>query len=1301
MDSKPSNSSKTCLNCRKRKVKCDRIKPVCLKCINFNCAMSCVYNNKTKDTNINVNLPKKKRGRPPKKAVDSSENINLVKTPLIKLSNNNTIYLNDMDNLSNQEKIANNSTNYIPPIMNNLQQNIYKRRYSKTLLEEERDSLKHYHNSLKQQLLNSDDSKSDTLNQILNIQKDKPGQISSKFADLSIFVQKNLNKQKLLKELSVLKKNLNNMESLIDGSINQEQMALNELESKFDRFNPREFDTFGDEEDDTNYRIYNNISKMSFYDGYEQVSVFNARLNFTAPLSAYVVLKKDNFGKVLNLMVENTLDDYAKSFDNKKSHQKYDALRVQDSNSVPSLINTVNNSKRKTQDEEVSNKKMKIETKTNNEEADEEEANAIFNNKFLENEGLDEMKTIIHQGKPIDSNKDSSNQKFSTSNLRSEIKPQQKNKSLDPEYLGVTAKSQVSKNPTDDIAFWTSLNKVLENIDNTDSSAKPSNQILRDINYKNRVPESLFGMQPSLEHEVILQIQDILPPGKIIGIHCKNFFKIPIHGLYPIINEDWWMDTMHRLLGFSESQLNSDHQPKVNISRRFDISKLATLLVMMRLSYLSYPDTLQDYTTDEERYVLKHPIGKEFIDLAQRSLNVFKMLRKGILPVLHCFLLLRVYRKYAPEEGDMVDACDSETFTGFLVKISTSIGLNTDVSRSAWVKDESMYVDQWRKCWYSVYFFDFMENCNMGNSSSIDIDSFDTKLPEFKLNPANGTYPSFITDAPLEDIVVNNFQRNFESSLIARDLLNCITNKRLKFSIPSLQIILNNVDGSIKKNFGSSLGEIINMDINILADSVFKLNNFIWFIELKVLLFLSYIHIFIHIEEQITSNFDTITKNDELDEKIELYHFYLKKILDIYVEIEPVLLLCYDSRKIDQIFGRGSKMIVLQACQNLIIRLVPGIQIIAARFLHFKLNFKDILNNKDDEEAKIVDDIVNNLMDKLSHTGGICRLLAKKHFQMWRNSQSSQFIFYLLNQPFEDNLFKKDSNINNIHRNEWQYHNGNSYDKSYPHKFLPQSNFLSNYNTTHLLEVYSTLHHVKWNIFSNHYTENEIKQGIVYRDKQYETSFNKFLKKNATNELGKKSKKKSVIKSNVKTVPDTAKSNDDTNVTPLDEGYQKSEVMTNTPDSAKLTRNSFSEDELGFVDEIDRYWYDNYSSSNKDLFMDGNHQDQVINFNSLDDFFDKSVSQPLPNFNMYPYADTTTNNTNTLQAESNENAATPDTEALKNQVIERLAALIPDENNTSKNVAQPAPNKNPALNENLHKFMFNNGSTNYSDEINF
>ena len=216
----------------------------------------------------------------------------------------------------------------------------------------------------------------------------------------------------------------------------------------------------------------------------------------------------------------------------------------------------------------------------------------------------------------------------------------------------------------------------------------------------------------------------------------------------------------------------------------------------------------------------------------------------------------------------------------------------------------------------------------------------------------------------------------------------------------------------------------------------------------------------------------------------------------------------------------------------------------------------------------------------------------------------------------------------------------------------------------------------------------------MYRDKQYETNFNKFLKKNATNELIKK--KKPAAKNKNKVIPTTKRSVDESNVTPLDEAYQKSDVINTTPDSSKPTNNSLSENELGFVDEIDQYWYDNYSSGNKGLFMDNDGQDQVINFNSLDDFFDKSVPQHINTFGMYPY----TENSGNAPQEGNENVGTPDTEALKNQVIEKLATLIPDENNLLRSMNKTAPN-NQSSNEGLQKFMFNNGSSNYSDEINF
>lgn len=112
--------------------------------------------------------------------------------------------------------------------------------------------------------------------------------------------------------------------------------------------------------------------------------------------------------------------------------------------------------------------------------------------------------------------------------------------------------------------------------------------------------------------------------------------------------------------------------------------------------------------------------------------------------------------------------------------------------------------------------------------------------------------------------------------------------------------------------------------------------------------------------------------------------------------------------------------------------------------------------------------------------------------------------------------------------------------------------------------------------------------------------------------------------------------------------------------------------------------------------MENNHQDQMLNYSNLDDFFDKSIPQSTAEFSLYPTGDHMIN----TEQSKDENVATPDTEALKNQVIEKLAALIPDENNPSKIINQQGANTNNAS-ESLKKFMFDNGSNNYSDEINF
>lgn len=181
------NSGRTCLVCRKRKIKCDKTKPVCMKCIKHNSTMDCVYDDQTKnvgkrrkslsskkeklsnnknnvtsnDNNDNISKsensvqairnhlhsfldskktasqngsmdkqsPPKKRGRPPLKK-PTIEEPPVQKTPLISLPGNNnelkTIYLTDSTDIANKHMISKLGMDYIPPTMSSMQQKFIK-----------------------------------------------------------------------------------------------------------------------------------------------------------------------------------------------------------------------------------------------------------------------------------------------------------------------------------------------------------------------------------------------------------------------------------------------------------------------------------------------------------------------------------------------------------------------------------------------------------------------------------------------------------------------------------------------------------------------------------------------------------------------------------------------------------------------------------------------------------------------------------------------------------------------------------------------------------------------------------------------------------------------------------------------------------------------------------------------------------------------------------------------------------------------------------------------------------------------
>ncbi|KAL6940063.1 hypothetical protein ACO0QE_003946 [Hanseniaspora vineae] len=1387
---------KSCLICRKRKIKCDQTKPVCLACVKHACSMDCSYTKETKKSVSNSSAGASAMFSANETATKELEQklYELQAKRASPVSLETAISSNVMSNT------------------NNIDQTLLDGR--PTVLLTRGDSTRGPQSESLMQLLNKQSNEIKLQHRLVdaNHEHNTMSPLSNAtYSKLSSKIRKTVRKQKMIKEFSEFKKKLESLEALLEGSIKEEEFEIEHYSPSSDAsVSPYATNSLTA----SDYPELKYIPKMSFYDGFEQVNVLSARLLFLGPLSPSTIVKKDSFCIVLSAMINKTRDDIAKALE-VQTEEKYQGLRVtarhmaeqvnihiksdskivneeetdndllenvringaargqqrtQDlstpaeaqqqvsaserystfgipenndnnveqnedrlrkANSFPVMVadgtkhvqeqinfntpsleasnkskdgrahsisynsgphpGSVDFSKKRTYSNNVQNKNNpKFNKKSKSSishlitsaagDDEDEEAEEVFEQKFLENEGLDEMDTILQEGKiannplSVDNllNKkigSSSNSRSgstthlspsnpmlissNTSDIRSEKLPprnmqshmpsaswrgslqnlrespraqavsldesqvltgqhsfendagnsmnagsnstnqafdqphtddQQKLLDLKTQAIPQTESKelfsetfqpnlpQASRNAEDDINMWRALDNVLTKIQKQNS--KP----------QDRIPEGLFGQSNDIkgkqELDVLMRIRCILPSAKLVRMHIDNYFKSPIHGLYPILNEDWFRDTMQTVI--SGLDKNSDQQPKINATRRFDLSKLGSLLVLLRLSYLQCPETLEQCQTDTERFLLSHPIGPEFIDTAQMCLNLFKMLRKGILPVLHCALLLRVYRKYAPEDGDIVDGTDSETFTGLLVRSSTSIGLNTDVARSHWVQGQPMYIDQWRKCWYVVYFFDFMEALNMGNTLSIDVDTFDTKLPEFKLDPHTGVNPTYILDPQLEDVVVGNMQRDFQMTLICRELLCAITNKRQKFSVLELQSSIDRLDQFIRKEYGADMKSIIEMPANTLPQTVAKVNCFKNFVDINSLIFMVYLHIFIHIDKNIVSNLNAIKADHSVESNMELFHFYLKKVISLYIEMEPALILCYESKKkennkVEEIFGKSTKLLVIQSCEYVLTRFRQGLYVVISRTLHFHYNFlcnveetsMEQINPERKQIAAMVSEIISCAMDKLEYSDSICRLLSQKYFQIWRISKHSQFMFQLLSN-MENNLFDKASKINNDHRNECN----NTRFAIYPFKYIPHINLFSHYRLIHFQEIFSTLSSVKWNVFSNFLTPEELAEAKDYRRHDRKAFIKNTRRSKKCGSNGKSAAvglEKSVKKKNLK---NAIKKNEVPNANGFKEtGFENEKnISPNMHSSQSSSTPVVGQIDIP-IDEIDKFWY--------------------------------------------------------------------------------------------------------------------------------
>jgi len=516
-----------------------------------------------------------------------------------------------------------------------------------------------------------------------------------------------------------------------------------------------------------------------------------------------------------------------------------------------------------------------------------------------------------------------------------------------------------------------------EHIDKAFKTRLIENEGLDEVKLTNRTETQPFS-SIDYETQTIKKIQEILPEEKLIWLLVDKFFTSILAGFIPFVTEEKLRERIKDII--NTDPITGRHDVKIN--KRFDFAYMGMLLIIMRLTFLSVIPTVTN--SIEEQYILSKPIGLNFINVAQMCLNQFRLLRRGALPVLQCSLFMRLYHKYAPEDGDGSDGGDSEVFLGMLLQMGNSIGLNRDMKHSEPLKNDFRLHNLWRMVWHEIVSLDLYQSLTMGNPVLINTNCYDTELP--KLEEAMEYHN--IVNVEIWKAVVHNFQMNDLINELVRDILDDILNLKKLCNLTELLPKIEKLEQFIDVNF-VGIEWILDLPNASVYDGIIKTYKFKFYIELKTSLYIIYYHIYLR-----NSDFET-----------------LHKMFKISMEILPlnIFLTSMNNGKtnyFDSIFGFGAQLILVPTILVAVQKLNQLVIAFTSRTLDYKYSYP-----KTQPRSQLIKQLRDELFLKFRDARDTFYSLSSIYYHSWRISKSHNLIYNLLKNE-QNNLWDKESPMN-------------------------------------------------------------------------------------------------------------------------------------------------------------------------------------------------------------------------------------------------------------------------------------------------
>ena len=473
---------------------------------------------------------------------------------------------------------------------------------------------------------------------------------------------------------------------------------------------------------------------------------------------------------------------------------------------------------------------------------------------------------------------------------------------LEKEFLEKT----MDRDGYNDIRLY---NNILDDEENQgDKEKRFKDEKQRKINMnKNAISLGLTVFEGQIDQELKLidKIKVVLPKQRVIWILINKFFLL-VYPFLPFIDESYFKSEMSRILGPEDH--NDSKISELNIEKRLDLANIGILLIIIRFTYLSLFSNRNGVnennlkTNDpsskaqELKYLLSNPINIDVIHMAQLCLDQFELLRKTNLVVLQCALIMRLYHMFSPEDGDGADGGDSQIYSGMLIQMAYSMGLNREPDNFPEACNDEKVNNIGRKIWLFLALGDFNQAYSYGNPLCIDDKYVDTKLPYYK--PGNEN----ILDIELEKNVVSTFAYFSKFYEKLKTILDLTLSVKDSIKMEKLTRLMSDFEKFTHLHYGTLNQFFIPFKDDKFRYPFIKIMKCKNYINLTSFNMIVFYHFFLHYEKRKQSN---------------LSFFYLKKIYTVMLDefVEGIFQLVEDN---NVNFGEGADLIMNPSLEQII-----------------------------------------------------------------------------------------------------------------------------------------------------------------------------------------------------------------------------------------------------------------------------------------------------------------------------------------------------------------------------------------------